>query len=312
MESNTVSIKKLQEALGLIQISGNEESLQRWIISQAVNRPGLELSGFVDFEEKKRVTIIGNKELHYIETLDDSVLPKRFDELTDAYTPCVIISSSRECPSLLLNIARSKNFPVFSTSDRSSELMVKIIGFLENELAPTTQVHGTLLSIYGRGIMVTGESGIGKSETALELIKKGHILVADDAVVLRRIQNRLIGQAPAVLEGMIEIRGIGIVDVNRMFGASSFVRNIKLDHIVHLEDWNKNTNYKRIPLGEEQKKEILGIEVSTITIPVREGRSMSEIIETAVIHYNLKLDGYDSNQEFDRKVIENIQGKNDG
>ena len=307
MEENKVMISDLALALELSQLTGNEESLNRWIVTPDVNRVGLELSGYLLEAEMKRVIILGNKELSYIETLDEATQKLRFDAITDSYTPCIILSSNRHCPDTLKAIAVAKNFPVFSTMRKSSTLVVDIVGFLETCLAPSEQVHGCLLSVYGRGIMIIGESGIGKSEATLELIRKGHIMVADDAVALRRVRNRLLGKAPEILYGMLEIRGIGIIDCVKMFGAASVMPEIYLDYVIHLIPWSDEEVSQRPYLDEQEYYSVLEAEVPLIKIPVREGRSMSTIIESAVLNFNLKAMGIDSNSEFDNKVIEAIR-----
>jgi HPr kinase/phosphorylase len=306
MERDIVKIRVLVEDLHLNQISGNDEALERWVITADVNRPGLELSGYIDEREKKRVIILGNKELGYIDTLSEELQFKRFEALTDSYTPCIIISSNRPCPINLLTVAKQKNFPIFLSDKSSSQLMIDLIGCLERHLAPKDHVHGVLLNIYGRGVLIEGVSGVGKSEIALELIKKGHILIADDLVDVCRIQNKLRGMAPPILYGMLEVRGIGIIDAIKMFGAWSVMPEAQIDFIIHLEKWDYSKSHERSFIDEDVSDEVLGVQVPAINIPVREGRSMAIIIEAAVINYNLKLMGIDSNQAFDSRVKEFI------
>lgn len=311
MEQQRVTLDKLAEALQLNQITGNNEALGRWIITPDVNRPGLELAGFIKESEMKRVTILGNKELSYIEQMNAETQRLRFESITDAYTPCIIISSNRHCPSLLKEIAEARNFPIFSSMKTSSILMVDIVGFLEKQLAPIEVIHGCLLSIYGRGILITGESGIGKSEITLELIRKGHVMVADDAIEAKRIQNRILGSAPEVLHGMLEIRGVGIIDAIKMFGASSVMPEIFVDCIISLERSNDQKPMERIPLEDQEYRDIFNVSLPLIKIPVREGRSTSTIIESAVTNFNLKEMGFNSNIEFDNRVKEFILRRNE-
>jgi len=306
MEEHVVKIRGLVNDLMLTQISGNDESLERWVITADVNRPGLELSGYIDEREKKRVIILGNKELGYIDTLSDEVQFTRFEALTDSFTPCIIISSNRTCPPNLLTVAQRKNFPIFLTDKNSSQLMIDLIGSLERELAPQHHLHGVLLNIYGRGVLIDGVSGIGKSEIALELIKRGHILVADDLVDVIRIQNKLRGMAPVILYGMLEVRGIGIIDTIKMFGAWAVMPEAQIDYVIHLEKWDLSKSHERNFIDDDVFDEILGVKIPSISIPVREGRSLAVIIESAVTNYNLKLMGIDSNQAFDLRVREFI------
>lgn len=308
MEENKVTVESLASALKLHQLTGDESARKRWIIIPDVNRPGLELAGFIKEDEKKRVVILGNKELSYIDTLDEKTMRKRFDVLTDGYTPCIIVSSNRHCPDILREIASSKNFPIFSSMKTSSNLVVDVVGYLEVKLAPSEQIHGCLVSIYGRGVLIIGKSGIGKSEIMLELIRHGHIMVADDAVIVSRIQNHLLGKAPEILYGMLEIRGIGILDCVKMFGAASVMPDINIDYVVELSSWESDSGERKYICDMEYYK-ALNIEVPLIRIPVREGRSMSTIIESAVVNFNLINMGIDSNQEFNDKVMTFIEEK---
>ena len=311
MEENKVTIADLAAAIELSQLTGNEESLSRWIITPDVNRAGLELAGYSFEAEMKRVVILGNKELSYVATLDEATQRQRFERITDGFTPCIIVSSNRHCPDILKEIAGHKNFPIFSSLKKSSNLMVDVVGFLEARLAPTQQVHGCLVNVYGRGILIIGDSGIGKSEVTLELLRKGHILVADDAVVVSRIQNRLLGRAPEILYGMLEIRGIGIIDCVKMFGAASIVPDIYIDFVIHLIPWNDEEVKDRAYLDAEDHHQILDLDIPKIKLPVKEGRSMSTIIESAVLNFNLKDSGYDCNKEFDKKVMDFISNRSD-
>lgn len=311
MEENKVTIASLAQALQLSQLTGNEESLSRWIITPDVNRAGLELAGYVFEAEMKRVVILGNKELLFVGSLDEDTQRQRFERITDEFTPCIIISSNRHCPDILKEIASQKNFPIFSSMKTSSNLTVDIVGFLEARMAPSEQVHGCLVNVYGRGVLIIGDSGIGKSEVTLELLRKGHILVADDAVIVCRIQNRLLGKAPEILYGMLEIRGIGIIDCVKMFGAASVMPDVYIDFVINLIPWNNEEVIDRAYLDAEDQHRILSLEVPKIKLPVKEGRSMSTIIESAVLNFNLKDSGYDCNKEFDKKVMDYISNRRD-
>ncbi len=309
MEKNRVEVAALAQALSLKQITGDQQALTRWIITPDVNRPGLELAGFALASEKKRVVILGNKELSYIRTLDQATFVQRCETITDGYTPCIIISSKRQCPPLLKKIAEKKNFPIFLSNKKSAILMVDIIGFLEAKLAPWKQIHGCLVNIYGRGVIISGASGIGKSEITLELLRKGHVMVADDAIIVSRIANQLVGKAPEILYGMLEIRGIGIIDCIKMFGAAVVMPESLIDYVVELEAWDQNNPIERVYIAAEQCFSILGVEIPKIVIPVSGGRSLATIIEAAVINVNLKNMGIDVNKEFDKKVIDFIKQK---
>ncbi len=309
MEEKAVMLHNLVESLHLHQITGDQESLKRWIVTPDVNRPGLELTGYYLESEMKRVNILGNKELSYIETLDEETQRERFELITDAFTPCIIISSNRHCPNVLREIAANKNFPIFSSMLKSSILLVDIVGYLDKYLAPTTNLHGCLLSIHGRGVLIMGESGVGKSEITLELIRKGHVMIADDAVNASRIQNRILGSAPELLYGMLEIRGIGVIDAIKMYGASSVMPEIYIDCAISLERI-ENKDFQRIPLEEQHYIQFLGVDIPKIIVPVREGRSTATIIESAVTNFNLNEMGFNSNIEFDQRVKDYIRRNN--
>lgn len=304
-------IRDLKEEFGFTQISGNEESLERWIIVADINRPGLELAGFFDHTEPKRVVIIGIKEMAYIDQMDPKIQRERFDAITDGWTPTIIISSNLTCPPVLLEIAQYKNFPLFVSNRPTSGLMIEVIAFLDEKLAPVESVHGVLVNCYGTGVLVTGESGIGKSEIALELIRRGHVLISDDRVEVKRIHNQLLGYAPELIAGMLEVRGIGVIEVAQMFGASAVLESSNVDFVISLEDWDYRKEYQRVGIEEDQQFELHGIEIPMITLPVRQGRNMSMLIESAILDYRLKVRGLDGSKRFVDNVYNAIIKKNE-
>lgn len=303
-------ISELAKAFNFTQLTGNEEAQNRWAVVPDINRPGLELAGYYKHSEPKRITILGTKELSYMETLDYHTLSERLETITDEYTPCIVISKNQTPPSLLIEIGNRKNFPVFTSSLPTYRLMVDIVTYLDEKLAPMDNIHGVLLSIHGKGVLITGESGMGKSETALELIRRGHVLVADDRVDVSRIHNTLVGRAPELLKGMLEIRGIGIIDVAKMFGSSTILDNIEVDFNVHLEKWNEDKEYTRVGIEEDQFETILELNVPKIVIPVREGRNIAILVESAVSNHNLRLLGFNSAKEFEQRVYDFIKKQN--
>jgi len=306
-----VYVKEIKEKLNLEQITGNEESLSRWVIAPDVNRPGLELSGFNDEGELRRVVIIGKKETKYIETLSEEVQKERFDFITDSYTPCIIISNEKGCPKVLLEIAQKKNFPVLSYDGKTYELIASLVSLLSEKLAPTTHIHGVMMNIYGKGILLIGDSGVGKSELALDLINRGHMLVADDDVELARVHNRITAKAPFLLEKQLELRGIGVIDVVDMFGVAGYTEKIQLDFAIRLSQQKDGTKYKRLEAIEEPLN-ILGLDVALLEIPVASGKSMSTIIEAAVKDHVLKTRGVDSTENFKNRVYDEIKKKAEG
>lgn len=307
VESKGISLKKLTEVFAFEQLTGDEYSLDRVITLADTNRPGLELAGFFEHTQKKRLVILGEKEISYIETMSVAKQRKSFDFLTSDETPALIITKNQECPDLLSKCAKRKNFPIFRTSSPTTRFIVDVVAFLDEQLAHSESVHGGLLSIYGKGVLIRGESGLGKSEIALELIKRGHLLVADDRVDCYRIHNKIVGMAPEILKEMLEIRGIGVINVAKMFGISSVMPKTEIDFQVTLEAWDKEKDYDRIGIEEEKHENILGVEIPKIVVPVREGRSMAVIIESAVTNFMLKEMGMDSAKEFEERVIQFIE-----
>ncbi len=301
----------LVDHFNFIQIVGDEQALERDLEIPDINRPGLELAGYFDYSQEKRIVIMGDKEIEYIKTMSEEAQRVSFDFITSDSTPAIIIAKNHDLPEILKEIAEAKNFPVFTTKLKTYQIILKLIVDLDEMMAPFTNVHGGLLSIFGKGILITGESGLGKSEIALELIKKGHLLVADDRVDCYRIHEEIIAKAPELLRGMLEIRGVGIISVARMFGVSSVLEKKKIDLVIHLEPWSTEKTYDRIGVGEEQFKDILGVEVPKITIPVKEGRSMGAVIEAAVTNFTLKERGIDSAKEFEQRIFDLIE-KNRG
>lgn len=298
----TCTIQEFKEHFGFEQITGNEQSLERWIIVPDINRPGLELAGFFDHTEPRRVVILGLKEMAYIERMDEETQWERFDALLDGWTPAVVIANGLECPPILKEVAVRKNFPIFVSSIATSQIMIDIITFLDEKLSPVEYVHGVLINVHGKGVLITGESGVGKSEIALELVRDGHILIADDRVDVKRTHGQLIGQAPELLAGLIEIRGIGIMNITQMFGASSTMSKSYIDFVIELEQWNDATDYLRTGIEPTEPYSILGLEVPKLIFPVREGRNMSMLVESAVIDFTLKNRGFNSSEEFEQKV----------
>ena len=304
-------ISDFKKFFNLTQITGNEEALNRWAIVPDINRPGLELAGYFEHTEPRRIIILGTKEMSYMSEVPEDLLRERLERLTDEYSPAIVISKNMECPELLREIAESKNFPIMISDQPTYRLMVDVVSYLDEKLAPSDNIHGVLLSIYGKGVVITGDSGVGKSETALELIRRGHVLVADDRVDVTRIHNTIFGKAPEILRGMLEIRGIGIIDVTKMFGASSSLDNSEIDVIIHLEKWDDQKQYERVGIEEEVLESILGLEIPKTTIPVRDGRNIAVLVESAVTNFNLKLRGINSAKEFEQRVYDFIKNQNE-
>lgn len=312
MNQNKITVKDLAEYFNFEQVVGDQEALEREITIADTNRPGLELAGFFDYSQKKRIIVFGDKEIEYIKVMSEDQQRKSFDFLTSLETPMLIISKRHECPDILQRIARLKNFPVLRSIQPTSRLITNIVSYLDEQLAPMDCFHGVLLSMNGKGVMIRGESGIGKSEVALELVRRGHQLVADDRVDCYQVHNSIVGRAPKLLEGMLEIRGVGIIDVARMYGANTTLPRANVDVVVELTPWDSNANYDRVGIENTKYEIILDVEVPKIILPVREGRSMGIVIESAVANIVLKDQGFDSAKEFEKRVLEFIDIQNKG
>ena len=306
-DERKTKVRDIIESFHFRQICGDDASLDREIVIADTNRPGLELAGFFYFSQVKRLVILGDKEIAYIQTMTKERQEKSFDFLTDEATPAIIISKGHDCPPILKLVAEKKNFPIFSSGFPTYRLITDITTFLDEKLAPSKYIHGGLLSIYGKGVLIRGESGMGKSEIALELIKRGHLLVADDRVDCYRIHNKIVGKAPELLQGMLEIRGIGVINVSRMFGVSSVLSKAEVDFEVLLEPWKPDADYDRVGIEEKKYDAILGLDVPKIILPVREGRSMAVIIESAVTNFMLSEMGMDNAKEFEQRVLDYIE-----
>lgn len=305
-QTTSIPIRLLYEYFDFTQLTGDEASLERKILLADTNRPGLELAGYFNHSQSKRLVVLGDKEISYIETMSDNKCRKAFQFLTDDVTPAIIITKGHDCPSILERIAKRKNFPIFMSTSPTTRLIVDIVAFLDEQLAVSTSIHGGLLSIFGKGVLIRGESGMGKSEIALELIRRGHTLIADDRVDCYRIHNKLLGRAPELLQEMLEIRGIGIINVKQMFGVAAFEKQHSVDFEIVLENWSTSNTFDRVGMGVRPTESILGIDIPKIVIPVREGRSMAVIIESAIMNSLLFDSGYDSGQDFEDRVIAQI------
>ena len=300
-----VYVKDIKKTFGLEQLTGDEESLNRWVIAPDVNRPGLELSGYLESNDLKRVVVIGTKEYEYMIKLDEYTQKQRFEIITDSYTPCVILSEGCGKLKVLEELCNYKNFPLFRYDGKTYQLIVDLVSYLSEELAPTDNLYGVMMNIYGTGVMITGKSGIGKSEVALDLISRGHMLVADDRVDVSRVHNDIICRAPSLLRKMLEIRGLGVVDVTKLFGANTYLNRCELDFVIELVKLDETMGKDRLnPVT--QTLDVLGLEVPMLVVPITEGKSLSVIIESAVITHILKKQGVDTNEEFKERFRQEI------
>ncbi|SCX03622.1 Hpr(Ser) kinase/phosphatase [Lachnospiraceae bacterium YSD2013] len=275
-----------------------------------INRPAIQIAGYYEHYDAARLQIIGFVEYTYMENLSKKEKREAYEKLLSfEETPAVVYCRELMPDDIFLEIANKHKVPVLMTKKSTSDFMAEIIRWLKVKLAPCIVVHGVLVDVYGEGVLITGESGIGKSEAALELIKRGHRLVSDDAVEIRKVSDdTLIGSAPDVTKHFIELRGIGIVDVKTLFGVSSVKDTQSIDLVIRLEEWNRDKEYDRLGL-EEQYTEYLGNKVVCHNIPIRPGRNLAIICESAAVNYRQKKMGYNAAQEFYKRIQENFAKK---
>lgn len=272
-----------------------------------LNRPALQLAGFFDYFDSERVQIIGKVEATYIENLFLSERRAVFERLFSSKIPCLILSRNLEPLPDLLEVAIETGVPILQTEMTTSYFQSELNMFLKSELAPRISIHGVLVDVYGEGVFITGESGIGKSETALELIKRGHRLVADDVVEIKKVSDdTLIGTSPDIIRHFIEVRGIGIVDCKTLFGVESVKEKQTIDLVIELEDWDPEKEYERLGMSENYM-DILGNDVVVHGIPIRPGRNLAIIVESAAINHRQKAMGYNAAIELNNRVTSNLE-----
>ncbi len=274
-----------------------------------VNRPGLALAGFFGNFDPSRVEIIGKAEYGFLSGRNDEERDFKMREFIRHKPTCVIFSTGLEIFPAMLEEAKAVGVPILLSRERTSSLMASLIASLNMHLAPRLTRHGVLVNVYGEGILILGDSGVGKSETAIELVKRGHRLIADDAVEIKRASAKtLVGSAPEIIRHYVELRGIGIVDVKRLFGMGSVMDSDKINLIINLEQWVPGKMYDRLGLDDETM-DILGVEIPTITIPVRPGRNLAIILEIAAMNNRQKRMGYNTAEEFNKKLLAQMEGK---
>lgn len=273
-----------------------------------VNRPGLQMVGFYDHYEQARIQIIGKVENLFLAQLPEEERMRRLEDFFRSKPVAIVVTSSIEIQPETVDLAEKYDVPLLRTKERTSEFMAAMISYLNVELGPRITRHGVLVEVYGEGILLLGDSGVGKSETAIELIKRGHRLIADDAVEIKRVSaTTLVGCAPEIIRHYVELRGIGIVDVRRLFGMGSVKETEKIDLVVNLETWKDGKMYDRLGLDEETT-DILGIKVPSIVLPVCPGRNLSVVIEVAAMNNRQKRMGYNTAEEFNKRLMESMGG----
>ena len=271
-----------------------------------VNRPSLQLAGFFEYFDPNRIQLIGKVEYTYLESLSSEERYASIERLLKEGVPVVILTRALEPFPELIDCAQKYKIPVLCSSSSTSRFISAIILFLNVALAPMVQMHGVLVEVYGEGILLLGESGVGKSETAMELVKRGHRLVADDAVEIKRVSNKsLVGSAPEIIRHFIELRGIGIVDVKRLFGMGSVKDTENIDLVINLENWQSGKAYDRLGI-ESEDTDILGIKVPSLTIPIKPGRNLAIIVEVAAMNQRQRKMGYNAAKELNDRLLDQM------
>jgi len=303
---STVCTKDLLDRFNLQLVAG-EEGVHREIITSDISRPGLEMTGFFDYYPRERLQLIGKTELAYFLGLNAAERKQRAENLCTDVTPGVIISRGMDVPEEFFEASKHSGVPIIQSPRTTTRVLSRLTNYLESKFAPFTAVHGVLIDIYGVGVLIIGQSGVGKSETALELVKRGHRLVADDNVEIRQEDyESLIGNAPALIEHLLEIRGLGIINVMTLFGASSIRSQKRISMVIQLEIWDEKKQYDRLGLDEDTMK-IMDVHLPKATIPVRPGRNLAVIIEVAAMNFRLKRMGVNTAEEFSDRLTKMIE-----
>ena len=305
----SVTAEAFAEALGLARIGGGDGRVP--IEVPEISRPGLQFAGYFDIFAYERPQLIGRAEIGCLESLDGETAEARLSRFFSYDVPCVIVARGMACPPALLRHAEEAGVPVYGTGEQTSAFAAKAVLYLSETFAPRETRHGVLVDVYGQGVLITGESGIGKSECALELLNHGHQLVADDAVEVCRIGRDLWGEAPEMVRDLMELRGVGIVDIKKIFGIGAVEQRKHIDLVIAIALWSAEKDYDR--LGRLDKTiTILDVPVPFMEIPVRPGRSLATIVETAARCWSLRKEGYSAAGELDRRLQERYRPRRNG
>lgn len=301
-----ITALKLKENFNLELISGGE-GIHRPITTSDISRPGMEMAGYFNYYPAKRVQLLGKTEMTFFDQLADDVKKDRMERLCTYDTPAIIISRDLEVPVQLINASTIVGVPVMRSNLTTTRLSSTLTNYLEEQLAPISAVHGVLVDIYGIGVLITGSSGIGKSETALDLVRRGHRLVADDSVEIRKQHDgMLVGRSPELIRHLLEIRGLGIINVMTLFGAGAVRPFKRIALVINLEIWDQKKSYDRLGIDEEAMR-IFNTDIPRLTIPVRPGRNLAVIVEVAAMNFRLKLMGINAAQEFSDRLSDVIE-----
>jgi len=302
-----VEIKKIMDELKLNLFTPDVELEDCRVELSDLNRPALQLTGYFEHFEEERIQIIGTVEYTYLQHLSEEERLNIYEQLLSYNLPCIIFCRDFKPDDTMVEIATKHKIPIFGVDYATSAFTAELVYILNRELAPCISIHGVLVDVYGEGLLIMGESGIGKSEAALELIRRGHRLVTDDVVEIRKInEHTLVGTSPGITRYFIELRGIGIIDVKTMFGVECVKEKQNIDLVIKLEDWKKDNDYDRLGL-EEEYTEFLGNKVVCHSLPIRPGRNLAVICESAAVNHRQKKMGYNAAQELYRRVQENLK-----
>ena len=300
--SYSVSLGKIVKQFSLQVLSAPSDISEIMVTTPEINRPGLQMAGYFEFFDEKRIQIIGKSEVSFLNRFTPEKAEKRLEEIFSHKPVATVICRDLDFPEKYLELAKKYDVPVLRTKESTSSFSAALIAFLHLNLAPRVTRHGVLVEVYGEGILLLGESGVGKSETAIELVKRGHRLIADDAVEIRRVSDKsLVGTAPDNIRHFIELRGIGIINASRIFGAGAVKLTEKIDLIINIEQWDVNKTYDRMGL-ESQTTSILDLEIPSLTIPVKPGRNLAVIIEVAAMNHRQKKLGYNAAEDLLKKL----------
>lgn len=300
----SITLEKLINELQFEEVYMPVPSKQIKITNREVNRPGLALAGFLTVFEPTRIQIIGRAEMQYLFEIGRDLADARLEAFFAQKPVAVIITTNFEIGEEVLTHAKKYNVPILRTKEKTSPTMASLIASLNTNLANRITQHGVLVEVFGEGVLILGDSGIGKSETAIALVERGHRLIADDAVEIKRVSAKtLVGSAPSLIKHYVELRGIGIIDVRRLYGMGAVKDTEKIDLVIHLEPWVEGKMYDRLGL-DDQTINILGIDIPSITVPVRPGRSLPIILEIAAMNYRQKKMGYNTAAELEKQLLE--------
>ena len=305
----SVELSQLVEKLNLKNVTPDIDMTGRQLTTPEINRPALQLTGYFDHFASERVQIVGYVEYTYLQSRTHQEKYPIYERFFSSNIPCVVYTSQTKPEEEALELAQKYQVPLFVTESKTSNFMAEAIRWMNVQLAPRISVHGVLVDVYGEGVLIMGESGIGKSEAALELIKRGHRLVTDDVVEIHKVSDdTLIGRSPEITKHFIELRGIGIIDVKTLFGVESVKETQSIDMVIKLEEWDRDKEYDRLGLTEEYT-EFLGNKIVCHSLPIRPGRNLAIIVESAAVNHRQKKMGYNAAQELYRRFQENMSKK---